>query len=221
VLAILRAEANGEALAGELRGQLARRLHPVSGERSKRDSILDAVAQEFSAAGAAPSRFQDDREMELVHAMVVDSPWFSAGGSAADICIEVPLGEADTSLIELSTQISHPMLGSGLGLRTTFRPAETIAQATRLAGELNRLQFGLQADPMACGAWTVRELPQGVHVAHMQFIPNLFFTGGLARKFAFHAGLRAAWVDSTWFPNLGPRWAHEIVAKRHGIELAG
>lgn len=220
-LAVLKAEADGEALAEELRGQLARRLHPESGERSRRDSILDSLAQEFSAAGAEASRFEDEREMDLVHKILVGSSWFSAGGSAAGLCFEVPFGEADTTLVELSTEASHPVLGRGLALRTTLRLGGTLEEAVGLAGALNRAQFGPHPDPMACGAWTVRELPQGAHLAHMQFIPNLFFTGGLARKFALEAAFRAACLDATWFPTLGPRWAHEIIAKRSGIELAG
>ncbi|OLE11692.1 MAG: hypothetical protein AUG89_09270 [Acidobacteria bacterium 13_1_20CM_4_56_7] len=71
ILQLALAEHQAESLADMLRGKVARRQHPSSGERVDPDDMLNVVPRVYLPAGAQQSSFADEAEIEKVHQHVV------------------------------------------------------------------------------------------------------------------------------------------------------
>ena len=228
MLALAFAELHSERLADSFQGRVATRHRASPGERAEADDMLNVVAAVYLPAGAGPSLFVDSAAIEHVHQLVRSTDFFSAGGSADGIAIEVALGDHDTTLIELKTDASHPHLGNGLGVFLKVRLNADEAEAARLANELNLLQFAAGAVVPAVGAWCLHTLDGRPSLGHAFFVPNAHVQGHVAPDVrallldgAMAAIEQALWVDSVLHPNLSPRSSLPIVGKRLGLDLRG
>ena len=228
MLALAFAELHSGRLADAFQGKVATRQHPASGKRLQADDMLNVVAAFYRPAGALPSSFADGAAIEQVHQLVRKTHFFTAGGSADGITIEVALGNDDTTLIELTTDASQPHLGTGLGVFLRLRLNADEAQVARLANELNLLQLAAGAVVPAVGAWCLYTLDGRPSLGHAFFVPNAHVQGHVAADVhalvldgAMTAIEQALWVDSVLHPNLPPRSSLPIVEKRLGLNLRG
>jgi len=228
MLALAFAELHSEGLADAFQGRVATRQHPSSGKRLQADDMLNVVVAFYRPAGALPSFFADSAAIEQVHQLVRKTHFFSAGGSAGGIAIEVAFGNDDTTLIELQTEASHPHLGNGLGVFLKLRLNADEAQAARLANQLNLQQFEAGAVVPAVGAWCLYTLDGRPSLGHAFFVPNAHAQRRVAADVhalvldgAMAAIEQALWVDSVLHPELSPRSSLPIVGKRLGLDLTG
>jgi len=228
MLALAFGELHSERLADAFQGKVATRQHPASGKRLQADDLLNVIAAFYRPAGALPSSFADSAAIEQVHQLVRNTHFFSAGGSAGGIAIEVAFGNDDTTLIELQTEASHTHLGTGLGVFLKLRLNADEAQVARSANELNLLQFAAGAVVPAVGAWCLYTLDGRPSLGHAFFVPNAHVQGHVAADVhalvldgAMAAIEQALWVDSVLHPNLPPRSSLPIVEKRLGLNLRG
>lgn len=227
MLALAFAELHSERLADAFQGKVAARQHPSSGKRVQADDMLNVVAALYRPAGARPSSFADSAAIEQVHQLVFNTHFFSAGGSADGIAIEVAFGNDDTTLIVLKTDASHPHLGNGLSVFLKLRLNADEAQAARLANQLNLQQFAAGAIVPAVGAWCLYTFDGRPSLGHALFVPNAHVQGSvpnvhaLVLDGAMAAIEQALWVDSVLHPNLPPRSAVPTVGKRLGLNLRG
>ncbi|SRR6266566_1545823 len=215
------AERQAEPLADLFSGRVARRHHPTSGERIYPDDMLNVLHATYLPAGGETSRFANAPEIDKVYQLVYKSAFFSAGGSADGIVIEVPFGPEDTSLIELSTVVQHPNFGTGLGVFVRLRTSLDEADGAKLANQLNVLQFEGGKVGAALGAWCLYTGNSQSSVGHALFIPNAHFQPDVALDAAMGAIERALWVDSVLYPGLPVRSSLPIVGKRMGMDLKG
>lgn len=213
-LAIIEKEA--VALADRLGGKVAKRLHPLLGARRTPDDLLNVVEQLYAPAGAEPSRFADSSELQAVEDMVraTGGIGVTLGPFADGISIEVAFGAADTTLIDMVSNVVHPMLGHGLSVLTTTRMVDSYAEACRITNRLNVLQFAPGSVMSALGAWFVRTIGEDHHIAHVRFVPNLYFTPGFAVTCGAEAIDHAIWVDRLMHPDLPERSALGVVNAR-------
>ena len=140
IMALTHAEFCAEGLATWAKGEVARSVHPTSGERRIPDDMMNLIGEHVIPHSSQPNRFADAGEYEATLADLRGSYAYSAGASAEGMSIEIPFGPADTTLIELKATEAHPQLGCGLGIFTTVRHSDTVVALAELANELNRRQ---------------------------------------------------------------------------------
>ena len=214
ITALVLAERHAEVLAERVKGRVARRTHPRSGERLAADEMLNVLEEHYIPPGAEASHFGTEAEMTSVYGMVRDTYDFSAGASADGIAIEVAFGEDETTLIELKTKEPHPLVGHGLGVFMTVRVAPDLPKCCHLANKVNRRQFTPGETIAALGAWTVRTVGEQHYLARSRFIPNVNYAPGRAVDCAQSAIGQAIWVDQLFHPNLTRRSSLPNIAKR-------
>lgn len=212
LLALL--EHAADNLADRLRGRVAVRTGPGQVLREVPDDMLNVLHDHYRPAGLEPSRFASMEEIRTIEEEVRGGPFFSAGGDAGGIAIEVPFGEDETTLIQIVAEEPHPYLGSGLGIFTSVRVYGTIQEIGLHAMSLNLRQLRHHELPPGLGAWCAKTRGEKVHLAHAQFIPNAAFRPGLALDAAILAISRALWVDGLFFPGAGDRSAVEILSRQ-------
>ncbi len=216
ILSLAITEREVDALAERLGGKVAQWSHPLSGPRRTPDELLNVVEQLYAPAGVEPSRFADANEMHGVEEMAraTGGIGVTLGRFADGISIEVAFGKADTTLIDMVTSVIHPLLGHGLSVLTTTRIVKSYAEACRIANQLNVIQFAPGNVMSALGAWYVRTIGEDHYVAHVRFIPNLYFTPGYAVTCGTEAIDQAIWVDQVMHPDLPERFALPVVNDR-------
>lgn len=213
-LAIIEREVN--ALADRLGGKVAQRSHPLSGLRRTPDDLLNVVEELYTPAGVEPSKFADTRELQAVEDMVRTTGGIGVtlGHFAVGISIEVAFGQADTTLIDMLTDVVHPVLGNGLSILTTTRMVKSYPEACRITNRLNVIQFAPGNAMSALGAWFVRTIREDHYVAHVRFVPNLCFKPGCSVNCGAEAIDQAIWVDRLMHPELPERSALPVVNGR-------
>jgi hypothetical protein len=150
--------------------------------------------------------------MEMIAHLCDDTPFATVGSSAAGVCIEVPFGEAASTLIWCRPQVSHPWLGSGLSVTTSLRPPGPQQQMATVARSIQESQIETVEGGERLGAWGVREIVGNEDfVAWSRFVPNLLFRQGYATDVAWGEINRAVWVDRLLFPHLPPRDAWKVM----------
>ncbi len=215
IIALVLAERHADTIADRVRGRVARRQHPVAGERLERDDMLNVLNESYQPRGREPNLFASDNEMLQVYELVQGTYDFSAGGNAAGIAIEVAFGENETTLIQLRTDHPHPELGHGLGVFLTLPARLTETDAARIANQLNIRQFEQGETIAAFGSWCVRRIGEHTHVGRGFFVPNANFRPARAVDCAAAAIGQAVWADNLFHPHLSRRSALPAVAKRH------
>jgi hypothetical protein len=150
--------------------------------------------------------------------MVFGTPYFSAGASGNGITIEVPFGTDDTTLIQLTTDVAQPALGSGLLCILKVRiPTGFETSVDELASMLNLMERDGHLLSASFGAWCLDPAGGEEVIAHAWFTPNLPHRSMLASAIATISTNRARRVAQVLLgKELGriQRPAHEIVAVR-------
>lgn len=218
IIALVLAERHADLLAERLRGTVARRQHPVAGERLERDDMLNVITGVYQVRGCEPNLFANPDEIRAVHDLVRNTYDFSAGGDAGGIAIEVAFGEDQTTLIQLMTNQPHPELGQGLGVFLTLPLQVDEKGAAKIANLLNLHQFQEGETIAAFGAWCVRHIGERPHVGRALFVPNANFRCGRPVDSAMAAINQAVWADSLLNPGLPRRSALPAVAKGMGLQ---
>lgn len=187
-------EARVDVLAEMFHGDLARWVHPRSGERQAPDDMLNVVRDVFQPVGLETSRFVSEQEFDAVEAWVRGTQCFTMGASERGLAIEVPFGSDDTSLIQLQADQIHPTLGSGLLVTLQIRPKEEPRHRTvaAIAADLNRQEC--EAKSMnQYGAWHEKD----ELLTHAHFLPNMEFGQHVTLNAAMGQIYRATWADLT------------------------
>lgn len=212
LMQIARAEALvSSGVAEALGGQSAFRIHPEHGPRSVPDEMLHILDGVYVPHGREPSRYRSASEFAEAGDSLEGSPFFSMGSSAEGIAAEVAVGD-DTLLIQLFSDVAHPLVGSGL--LTTIRcrmaerggdPGEGADLALMMATALNRAETDLDGPGSGFGAWHTHT-PDGAvaEVAHTAFVPNASFLPGRARDALWGAIDRALWLSRQLAPDRDP-----------------
>lgn len=102
IIALVLAERHADLLADRLRGAVARRQHPLSGERLERDDMLNVISGCYQPRGSEPNLFANADEIRQVHELVRNTYDFSSEGDKDGIAIEVAFGQEETTLIRSS-----------------------------------------------------------------------------------------------------------------------
>lgn len=208
----------GEMIAGDLAervgGAAAVRVHPERGPRSDPDEMLFVAQKLFLPAGEQPSAFAIEEELEKVERWVKNSPLACMGASAETVCVEVPFGEENTTLIAIRTDEPHPWLGAGLTIRTTLPPQGSAEELARVADRLQQLQVQTVEGGGGFGAWSVRDRFDEPHVTWVRFVPNYVHRADRVLDVAMGEINRALWVDQLFHPGMPVRNAWEIMVKR-------
>jgi hypothetical protein len=215
------AERHAELLAERFRGTVASRAHPQSGERPVPDDVLNVLEAHYAPKRTETSPFRASKEMKAVHDTVRDTLDFSAGSSPEGIAIEVAFGESETTLIELKTDQSHPVVGNGLAVFMTTRVAGDLAQCCHLANRMNQLQFAPGESVPALGAWTVRTIGEQHNLARARFVANANHAPGKAVDCAQSAIGQALWADKLFHPGMQRRSSLPAIAKALRIGESG
>lgn len=206
---VARAEALlDQGIASALGGRPADREHPALGARREMDGLLGVIDQVFVPGGAGPSRFQSVEEFAAAEESLRDTPFATLGGDETGIAAEVALGD-DTSLIELFSEVRHPVLGSGLLTTLRFRippssgdPADDEIRAALLVPVLNRMECRPDFEGQSYGAWHTNSKPGlSAEVAHSWFTPNVLFRPGRVRDTLWAALGRAIWLAQNVAPD--------------------
>jgi hypothetical protein len=205
-------------LAEQSGGNVAFSPHPEYGARAQPDEMMTVVEQVYGPRGEGTSQFADAAEFDAVVQMVGKTPFASLGSDGNGVCIEVAFGDGSTSLIEFSTAQRHPVLGSGLAVRTSLPLAIDREQTEALAAHLGRLQLGTVEGGAYLGAWCVREQADRIFVSWMRFVPNANFRRGYVRDLAMGEINRALWADRLFHPELPPRNAWPTVLGRMQVD---
>jgi hypothetical protein len=220
ILALRTCEDRAGQLAELLDGRVSAWPHPQSGHRQEPDEMLYVGERLFVPQGQEPNRYASEEEFAAVYADVVNTPFFSAGGSAEGIVIEVPFGDSDTSLIQLHTDVRHPTFGNGLLCTLKVRLPESVAgTGPKLANELNYLEAQGDLPSGNFGAWCEDQAAGQPLLAHSRFLPNLIYRKLLAVDTARIAVNRAIWAAAVLLGDEAGRihrFAHEILVERYG-----
>jgi hypothetical protein len=178
-----------ETLLGLLGGRPAWSEHPRHGRRLDPDTKLDVLGTVYARVGAGPSPFSHaDFDAAL---QMEQPPWVSAAVDGRTLSAEIPLdGSAGgRATLTVSSEGSHPQLGSGLllRLRLPFPPAQPAAE---LAGRLNAVETIEQTDANLFGAWCSGH---DEHLWFAQFLPAGLYEPGLLGLMVRNAAARARW----------------------------
>lgn len=214
ILQLYKAERDADGLAEALGGKVAGRDHPVRGTRLDADQMLGAPEHLVIPAGQMPSKFSCAEETMAVAEFVRDSACATFGGSDDGICVEVPFGPGDTTLVELLPGQAHPWLGNGLSVRTTSRVSGDLGTVCGYAASTARLQMGTVKAGAQVGAWAARMIGDRPCLAWFRFVPNFMYRHGLTLDVAVNEINRALWLDRLFFPDLPPRDAWQAIAQR-------
>jgi hypothetical protein len=214
ILQLWQAERDALALAEICGGSAAYSPHPISGWRPEPDEMLGVADAIYIPAGRESSRFARLDEMERIQEFVHDSTLASLGASSTGIAIEVPFGPDDTALIQLHTDVRHPLLGAGLAVRTMVRLDVSSVEAADIAARLQQMQIQTVEGGGQFGAWGVHLDRDVRRVAWSRFVPNAMFQIGLALDVAIGEMNRAQWLDRLFFPNLPERNAWLLMRNR-------
>ena len=214
ILQLCSAERHADALADAVGGEVAGCNHPIRGARLDADEMLGAPEHLMIPAGQMPSKFAGAEEMMAVAELVRDSPFASFGGSDDGICVEVPFGPGETTLVELLPAHAHPWLGNGLSVRTTSRVSGDLKTVCGYAASTARLQLGTVNGGAQVGAWAIRMIGDSPCLAWFRFVPNFMYREGLTLDVAINEINRALWLDGLLFPDLPSRNAWQAIAQR-------
>lgn len=214
ILQLCEAERDAETLAAACRGRIAEYTHPIRGSRLVPDDMLNVVDECFVPKGSGESCFRDRAELQKVCDYYRGSPLASFDATSETVCVEVPFGPSDTSLVELRADVTHPWLGSGLAVVSAFRAGQDIGRLYGFAGVLQQLQLQTTLGGGQCGAWAVRVNKGDPVLAFSRFVPNAMFRQDLVLDVAIGEVNRALWVDGVMFPDLPPRNAWDVIRVR-------
>jgi hypothetical protein len=214
ILQLYEAEVYADELAAAVHGKVAREAHPDGGFREVPDGMMAAVRDVFLPAGSKPSAFADPREMAAVASLCDESPFATMGSGIDGVCIEVPFGESDSTLITLKPQALHRWLGSGLLVTTSLRPTDSREKMALTSQLLQHNQITTLEGGGRLGGWGVRELAGTPYVTWSRFVPNLLFSQGHSADIALAEINRALWVDKLLFPHLPMREAWSVMRRK-------
>jgi hypothetical protein len=217
ILQLCFAEHQAETLSTLVQGTVAHWQHPITGARLVRDEMLNVVRDVFAPAGQEASRFEDAAEMERAAALLNETPFASLGTTAKGLCIEVPFGERNTTLIEIASDALHPSIGSGLAVATLLPYDHSEDELVAVAAELQAAQSETIEGGGQFGGWALRTHRGRQCVAYCRFVPNAMFRPGVVADAVLHEVSRALWVDERAFPGLPARDAWTIMASRDGL----
>lgn len=198
------AELYAEALAPVLDATPHHSAHPESGVREVPDEIAGVVDRLVLPMGDGPSLWEDGEFALACDQYMQTPPCLLANAGGPGFTAEFPWGEG-SSLLQASSNESHPRYGSGLLLRQRFPlPADDEADLVRVALDLNQADVADGgADAYGLGSYCVEGgdlvfvafYPNAVHRPGL--IPNLYFTCAARAHFISTIFLEDDWSD-TW-----------------------
>ena len=165
------------------------------------DDLLNGPQFWASELGAKPSRFGGSLLADLVE---FGGSWSACNGDESGFTGEVPYsgnrsalelmmmgvaGERETSLVRMHADQPHPLLGSGLLMRTQL-PVEIDGDGEMIAIDLNRREASGAAPCKLLGAWCVAD--DSLH--HVSFVPSLLARPGLLQNLYVDSAVRSAWA---------------------------
>jgi hypothetical protein len=213
ILQLCEAESIVESLVQLTRGRIASDSE-VMGVRPQPDGMLKVAEDAFIPRGGGPSEFRSLTELKTVADYYAGSPFATLGASPEGICVEVPFGEAGTSLVRLSPTIVHPWLGSGLTVDTFLPGVDDRDKMMTFANIVQWRQLQTVEGGDRLGAWTLKEINGNVNLVWTRFVPNALFQPGVVLDVAFGDVARAIWVDKLLYPSLPARNAWDMLEAR-------
>lgn len=191
-------------------GPVARRPHPVSGERTEPDALIavpDALSSNETDGSLDPRTFRAIAEIGRD-----DGLWVLATDGPTELTAEIPWSGATpahraerhlrTALLRLRTSERHPTIGKGL-LTTLELPAvRPVDEAVRLANALNVAERALTLRVAGLGAWGIRPVSASAAcLAWSSFTPALELLRlpnpddvAYLASLAYDARTRSAWA---------------------------
>jgi hypothetical protein len=193
----------GHELAKKLQATPASSAHPDHGIRSQPDPILGVTESYFKPLGEPLSQWigkPEWREMEW--AMERQSQSFTSDHQSclrAEFPWSVPLpGGAPVSVLEVTTDEPHPILGHGLMFRLKLPVRFEAHKMAHCALELNSLERTEWLRSHFLGSWCC---DNGI-LEFECFVPNVCYHSAVLESLSLGMAIRAEWVDNKfqeWF----------------------
>jgi hypothetical protein len=193
------AQIKAEAFVEMLGGRCDRSGHPISGERTIHDDMVNVIQALYQPMGEEPSRWLGSGEFEQFCSMADQYGLFSTGG-AQGLAAELSFGD-DTALITADTGQRHPQLGHGLLLLLKLPLTLHKPGADQLAVELNAAEANTFAGSHLLGGWCSRELSGGRQLlVFASFVPNGAYWAGLVPTLVMNLAQKTRWARSQIAP---------------------
>ena len=196
------AETEADYLAHASRGEVARRSHPMLGQRKTPDEMLRFADSVFGREGNFPSRYSAKSEFESIERIIENINAVTWGASEDGIAIELPFDQG-TSLISIHADEPHPLLGNGLTVNTFLRLEKNPLILSKAAAKLRTREWAGECPTQCFGAWgAIRHLNGVLFLGHTVFFPNVLYLGGIVGGIFVEARIRAQWVNSILNPGV-------------------
>jgi hypothetical protein len=171
-----------------------RSQHPTAGRRREATKPLDAFADAVVQRKAAPERRPDVARAIRALRAAGCTQIGTANGDETPGCNVVLETRRTTALLDLTLDVAHPNLGSGLLVTLRLRPAKEYAgeRGLALAQRLDAAEWITLTPLRIQGAWTIGAA--GAEVVYSAFHPNGTHHATLARDVVLDALRRARWA---------------------------
>lgn len=177
--------------------------HPISGQRTDFDDMLNVLEQVVVPRGEDPCPWEGDDMRTVVDIIRGGQQTVMANGDGDGLTAEFPF-QSRTSLLTLTTEARSPQLGNGvlslLRLPVSFSEEDGI----RFAHELNRRELSSLTRSHFLGSWCWKD--DTLHF--VTFLPNALYLGGAdLLNFTFSCAQRARWIAETIY---GDDWGANL-----------
>ena len=216
---------NGSENMGRMLGGISDRSTPTGHKlQTNLDEILNIQTTVIEPEGQKPNRWIGTGEFEEI----IDKWGHSNNGfgfaDKTGLIFEIPFG-AETAILTLKTDQSHPRLGNGLFALLKIPLLSDEKDAAEFSLGLNYLESLIwqKLGMPLIGNWCANKVFEAQGAEHnfgpsfSCFIPNLFYQPGIAENLLLYAMCRARCVRQTWPSNETKSTVAEILSKRLNV----
>ncbi|MBI1404398.1 MAG: hypothetical protein GC147_14470 [Porphyrobacter sp.] len=180
-------------------------------------SFMLSAAEFFVPPMTAPSGWAGTGELAELTRYLSGSDRVFVQGDDTRVSAEVAFGDS-TALLQILTELTHPAVGAGLGLRLRLPVELPSMDAIQLADRMNWEEATSWTGMAMMGNWVASDRAEdGLSgIDHVTFVPNALCWEGLAGNLALSMLARAEWVRRAFWPDIQDRPLSDILRDRFG-----